>query len=76
MEYFSENSLRKCLNERETLSEGEIKTVIKQIAEALSFLHKEGLAHRDIKMENILVDEELNIKIIDFGFAVESRETA
>jgi len=33
-------------------------------------MHEKNVCHRDIKLENILLDEELNIKIIDFGFAL------
>jgi len=34
------------------------------------YLHEEkGVVHRDLKLENILVDSDLNIKICDFGFA-------
>lgn len=50
MEYFSERSLRKYLNENDTISPEETKIIIKQLAEALAFLHNAGLAHRDIKL--------------------------
>jgi serine/threonine protein kinase len=33
-------------------------------------MHSKNIVHRDIKMENILMDEKLNIKIIDFGFSI------
>jgi serine/threonine protein kinase len=37
--------------------------------EAIHYIHSVGFAHRDLKLENILLDDELNIKIADFGFA-------
>ena len=38
---------------------------------ALHYLHSNGLCHRDLKLKNILLDNEYNCKIIDFGFATE-----
>ena len=32
-------------------------------------MHKKGVVHRDLKLENILIDDKMNLKIVDFGFA-------
>ena len=40
-----------------------------QIAMALEYIHSHGVVHRDLKPENIMVDENDNIKLIDFGIA-------
>jgi len=36
-------------------------------------MHSECIVHRDIKPDNILLDKNLNIKIIDFGFSIQSK---
>lgn len=53
------------------LSEEIAKGFIKQIAKAMHYCHINGLIHRDLKLENMLLvnKEELRIKIIDFGIA-------
>lgn len=44
---------------------------IKQIVKAMTYCHSNGLIHRDLKLENLLLvnREELLIKVIDFGIA-------
>jgi serine/threonine protein kinase len=42
---------------------------IKQIIQAVSYCHEKGIMHRDIKLENVFLDENNNIKLADFGFS-------
>ena len=50
------------------------KRIFKQIFEAMNYLHKNHMAHRDIKLENILMTRDYHIKIIDFGFGMYNPE--
>ena len=50
-------------------SERIIKYFSKQILLIVQYIHSKGLFHRDLKLENILLDESYDIKIIDFGVA-------
>jgi serine/threonine protein kinase len=44
------------------------RTLFIQAAQALEFIHSIGLAHRDIKVENMLLTEDFILKLADFGF--------
>jgi serine/threonine protein kinase len=76
MEYVSGCSLEEFLRGRagSKVSEPEAKIIIKQLARALQYLHGKGIAHRDIKLENVLLEDNSVIKLIDFGFAVKKEE--
>jgi serine/threonine protein kinase len=45
------------------------RIVFRQIVEAVNVLHVNGIVHKDIKAENVLVDSNLNVQLIDFGHA-------
>jgi serine/threonine protein kinase len=51
------------------LTKDDVKILLYNLLRSLSFIHSAGVMHRDIKPCNILVDEELNVKICDFGFS-------
>jgi serine/threonine protein kinase len=74
-EYLSENLFQTYENLKEkgkTFTEDQIKSIIYQIASALSYMHKHGFFHRDLKPENILVHRD-KAKLADFGLAREVR---
>ena len=54
------------------LSEDDAKYYFKQIMEAVAYLHKAGVAHRDIKLDNILVTQDQTTKLTDFGLCRET----
>lgn len=68
MELCSGGSLRERLRQGR-LSEEEGRKVALQLLEALHYLHTLGIVHRDIKAENVLLDDSGNAKLGDFGFA-------
>lgn len=48
---------------------GRLKDSLLQICEALAYIHAHGLVHRDLKPSNIMVDEDRQVRLMDFGLA-------
>jgi len=56
--------------QRAPMTEPLIAQIMYKVLKGVAALHLEGICHRDLKLDNILIDEEDNkIKIIDFGMA-------
>ncbi|XP_003379211.1 putative kinase domain protein [Trichinella spiralis] len=53
------------------MDEVQIATVCKQCLDALAYLHEQGVIHRDIKSDSILLDAEGKVKLSDFGFCAQ-----
>lgn len=63
MEYAAGGELYDYLSERKVLSEEEARRIFRQIAIACYYCHKHKICHRDLKLENILLDENGNAKV-------------
>jgi len=70
---FAQASCRPCSRCASTaaqgLDENVIATVMEPVVKALSYFHRNGNIHRDIKAGNILIDDHGNVKLADYGVA-------
>jgi serine/threonine-protein kinase len=70
MEYVEGRSLGQALSEMGAFPLRDALQVTRKVAEALRYLHGEGYLHRDVKPDNVLIDDKGNVKLCDLGFAV------
>lgn len=69
MEYVKGQDLKSLIRERGRFEEVEVIKIAKQVCEGLAEAHELGVVHRDLKPQNIMIDEKGNAKIMDFGVA-------
>jgi len=69
MEYIAGEDLKKLIRKMGFLSPGQAISIAKQVCDGLVEAHKLGVVHRDLKPQNIMVDEGGDARIMDFGVA-------
>ena len=63
--------MKNLLEMKEKIEKGFVRYLMREIVEGLLFFKKKGILHRDIKPGNIILMEDLSVKIIDFGLSRE-----
>jgi serine/threonine protein kinase len=63
MEFAAGGELYDYLSDRKVLKEEEARRIFRQVSTAIYYCHKHKICHRDLKLENILLDEHGNAKV-------------
>lgn len=69
LEYASGGELFDYILNQRYLADEKARKLFAQLISGVGYLHKKGIVHRDLKLENLLLDRNKNIIITDFGFA-------
>ncbi|KAJ2856918.1 Protein kinase [Coemansia erecta] len=73
MEYMEGGALTDVIDNNK-MNEMQIATVCREVCRGLNHLHKQDIIHRDIKSDNVLLGEDGQVKITDFGFCAKLSE--
>ncbi|RHZ89051.1 hypothetical protein Glove_19g94 [Diversispora epigaea] len=75
MELCSNQSLFEMVINRGELTEPEVRFYMLQLLDAVEYMHDRNILHRDLKLENIFISEDMDLKVGDFGLSVELEST-
>ena len=70
MEYIDGKTLKQLLKKRESLTLTEVVDIMTQLTDGIAHAHDSYIIHRDIKPQNIMIEDDGRIKITDFGIAM------
>lgn len=70
MEYVQGSTLKQYIQQHAPLPVEQALSIMDQLTSAIAHAHENGIIHRDIKPQNILLDEHGRVKVTDFGIAV------
>ena len=74
MEYCEGQDILDYILTKGRLSENEALKYFQQLINALYYLHSQNITHRDIKIDNLLLDRNMDLKLIDFGLSTKYRD--
>ncbi|KAL6606432.1 hypothetical protein ACP70R_042085 [Stipagrostis hirtigluma subsp. patula] len=69
MDLAEQGQLHDYVSIRGRLPEAEARRLFRQMVAGVAYCHRNMVVHRDLKMENVLLDSQSNVKIVDFGFS-------
>jgi serine/threonine-protein kinase len=76
MEYVHGRTLRQVLSEHGPMAPAQASRIVEGVLAALAYSHRMGIVHRDIKPANVMIGENGQVKVMDFGIARAMADTA
>jgi serine/threonine-protein kinase len=76
MEYIAGDTLKQIIDNEGPFDPDDVAALIEQVAAGLDYAHARGIVHRDVKPQNILVTQDGLAKVVDFGIAKATGESA
>ena len=73
-EYVPGRTVEQMIAEKKRLSVPEVRHIMRGVCQALEYAHKRGVIHRDLKPSNIMLTDEYEVKVMDFGIARQAKD--
>src|SRR5260370_41835625 len=76
MDYIEGSTLRSVVERRKSLTYEDAISIVVEICRAVAHAHSEGIIHRDLTPENVMIDTEGDVFVMDFGLARAAEDTS